>query len=777
MGNSSNLATRVVWAMWLAVGAACGAGAGPGGGGSGGGTAGSLGGGTGAAGAAGGAAGTASGAGGLADVGAGAGGAGTGGAGGAGGASSVATGGTGAALDAADPSGSGGAPADGGGPAGDAGTAGDLMPAEEPSIPDRGATHAAGCPAEEAKPRVLFDIPRAGDTSDDFFRLPFPNDIRMREGHLFLDDFPRPFAFPGFDILDRVVRAIQSEHLGYGPNPVVTFRLTRAAAFEAATGAAAPGAVRFVDLTEGPSFGAAVAHHLGTMAPGIYLCARHLMVLRDSPAPLLPGHTYAVLLTSALVDGDGHSFAADDDFRTMLAHAVPSGLERAAAWQAYAPLRRWLAQDAALAKNTIAAAVFTIDAVDAPAARLRAAVIATDAPVVKDVVRCGPGVVSVCDDSRTKGCSSASAGASFVEYQGRVEIPFFQQGTPPFDSSGGNIAYAADGTPLVARREAVCFSLTVPKGSPGLHGWPLVVYGHGTGGNFRGPVESGLAEQMARGVMDGGAPAPMATLGFDGVLHGPRKGNSTRSTDELVYNVMNPTAARDNGLQAAADLFAFARALPQLASDERPLDLTKIGLYGHSQGGNAAAVAAGYEPTFGAVVLSGTGGGIATSLLEKQKPFAASTWLPLLIGEPVGDPVHPALQMMQLYFDRADPLNHGRHIAAAPMPGSAARHLLHIFGSGDNYAPVDTQLAFAAGAQLPVLHPVLPLAGLRGLTVITAPVRMNFGSGVRRTTALEAQFDPDGYDGHFVSSYNPDAAASILRFLGTYFRDDMPVVE
>jgi hypothetical protein len=133
--------------------------------------------------------------------------------------------------------------------------------------------------------------------------------------------------------------------------------------------------------------------------------------------------------------------------------------------------------------------------------------------------------------------------------------------------------------------------------------------------------------------------------------------------------------------------------------------------------------------------------------------------------------------MMQLYFDRADPLNHGRRIAAAPMPGVAARHVLHVFGSGDNYAPVSTQLAFAAGAELPVLHPVLPLGALAHLAVIDAPVRMNFGVGVRRTTALEAQFDPSGYDGHFVSTQNPAAQLTIRRFLGTYFRDDMPVAE
>lgn len=672
-----------------------------------------------------------------------------------------------------------GGASDGGQLASDLATGEAGEPAPEPVIPDRAAIHSAGCPAEEPMARVFFDIPRAGDASDDFFRLPFPNDIRQRNGRLFLADFPRPFTFPGFDILDRVVRGIESEQLGYGPNPVVTFRLSRPAAFDLGTGAATPGAVRFINLTEAtPQYGTVIAHRLATGTPGIYLCPRNLLVLRESAAPLLPGHTYAVVISTALLDGDGQRFAPDPDFRVMLAASVPAGSERAHAWQAYAPLRRWMKQQAIAASTLAAAAVFTVNQFDRPAARLRAAVRATTAPVLKEIVRCGPGLASPCDDGRTQGCGSASESAAYVEYQGRLEIPTFQQGTPPFESKGGGISYGTDGLPIPARRESVCFSLTVPKGEAGEYGWPLVVYGHGTGGHFRGPVESGLAEQLAQGQIDQGAPVPMATLSFDGVLHGPRKGASTRGTDELVYNVMNPTAARDNSLQAAADLFAFAQALPQLVSPQRRLDLTRVGLYGHSQGGNAAAIAAGYEPDFGAVVLSGTGGGIATSLLEKQKPFPAASLLPLMVGEAVTQAHHPAMAMMQLYFDRADPLNHGRRIAAAPMPGVAARHLLHVFGSGDSYAPVSTQLAFAAGAGLPVLHPVLPLAALGQLSVITAPVRMNFGgTGTTPTTALEAQFDPSGYDGHFVSSHNAGAQIAIRRFLGTYFRDAMPIVE
>jgi hypothetical protein len=247
--------------------------------------------------------------------------------------------------------------------------------------------------------------------------------------------------------------------------------------------------------------------------------------------------------------------------------------------------------------------------------------------------------------------------------------------------------------------------------------------------------------------------------------------------------VFNPAAARDNGLQAAADLFALVRALPALAA-VAPLDAGRLGLYGHSQGGNAAAVAAGYEPAFGVVVLSGTGGGLTRSLLAKTKPISVAALLPALLGETAAvDVSHPVLNLLQMYFDPADPLNHGRRIVAAPMPGAAARHLLHVFGADDHYAPEATQRDFATAAGLPILHPVVAADPDEPAVspVVLAPVQANlaFGAGApaRMVTAVQAQYRPDGYDGHFVGTHNGQARRAIQRMLGSYFRDGMPVVE
>jgi hypothetical protein len=666
------------------------------------------------------------------------------------------------------------------GPGGDAGQS---LPADaaDPSLePDRDLRRAKGCAPDGAVARVLFEIPRAGEVSDDFFRLPFPNDLRRRDGRLDLSELPRRGSDGlGFDLVDRYARALEQENAGAGLNPTVFFRLTRPADLRPGASAHGPGAIFFVDLTAGTtSYGRRLPHQVAAAQAGRYFCGAGLVV---QPAltwqPLVPGHRYAVVLTRALTDTDGTPFLPDLDLRVLLAGRAPPGEERQRAWQVYAPLRAWLAETKVPADTVVGAAVFTTQTIDT-LSELRAAVQKLDAPRVTELTRCGQGQSSSCDDDRVPGCAAASADGAFVEYRGLLRLPVFQTGTPPYEDEGGGLARGPDGRPRPERDEEVCFGLSVPRRDPPAGGWPLVVYGHGTGGSFRSHLESGLAEELAAGAIDEGSAVPLAMLGYDGVLHGSRRGESTRSIEELVYNFANPAAARGNTWQAAADLFALARALPALAGAGLPLAATPLALYGHSQGGTAAALAAAHEPRFGLVVLSGTGGALTLSLLGKTRPVPIAPLFPFLLGDdaPV-DATHPILSLVQTYFDAADPLNHAGRILAGFADGAPVRrHLLHVFGASDQYTPDITQLHLARAAGLPVLHPV-PSAGGDGAPVVEAPVRANLSTGAGRVTAVQAQYLPDGYDGHFVSTRNPAARAAVQRMLGTFFRDDAPVVE
>ena len=647
----------------------------------------------------------------------------------------------------------------------------------------------SGCGDDGAQPaKVLFHVPRAGETSADFYRLPFPNDIRLKNGHVDLSGHPRPGAtvLP-YDVVDRYLRAIEAEATGFSVNPAVYFRFSRNPSLNSL---ARDDAVAFTNITAGsPQYGRlAQPGWYASTAGGRYICPRWMVLRHGFGAPLRAGETYAYLVRRTVTDESGTPMGQDDDFRALLAPSAPSDPDLAAAWRAYAPLRAWIADQKIDASTLAAAAVFTTERVEEPLARMRAVVRSAPAPAIKDLVRCGGAQPSPCDDGLTgddhqRGCGPPST--AYDEYQGTVSIPVFQKGTPPYEqpADGGGVELGADGTPQVQRSEDVCFALTVPRGAPPAAGWPVVVYSHGTGGSYRSAIDLGLAAELALGAGDAGAATPLATFAYDGVLHGPRQGHSTRPVTELVYNLANPQAARDNAVQAAADLFAVARALEAFPAAGVTLDAGRVALYGHSQGGNAAANAVAFEPVYGAAVLSGTGGTLVLGLLHKAQPVNIAALIPLVLGEPTVDEHHPVLNLLQMYLDRADSVNYGRRIFVDPRPGMRPRHVLQIFGTDDTFAPVETQRTFARAAGLDIVGPVLDaqdredIAEDRRPPAIPGPAHGNLrGPDGTPVTAVQAQYRPVGYDGHFVSTENASARRAVHQMLATFARDGVPTV-
>jgi hypothetical protein len=689
------------------------------------------------------------------------------------------------------------------------------------------------CPADDEDAKILFHVPRASDSpvAGDFYRLPFPNDIRIKNGKVSLTGHPKPGPrILPFDIVERYLSAIEAEATGFGANQAVYFRLSRE--FNAAT---FPGdcGINLVDITPGsPTYGLSQGAACGAQVQSsTYVCGPFLWLRPPVGRPLRPGTTYVATLRKALTDITGRVFGPDGDFSAMLDPAhVPADPDLAVAYAAYKPLRDYIAavptfkdDDSFVriaATDLAAAAVFTVEKYEDPLAAIDNAIAGLPAPVVTSLVRCGdPGAVSPCDDQQVgaahvRGClPQDSADPSFDTYQGLVSLPVFQKGTPPYLSptDGGNIEYqriaggnptaaspdggdAVDGgggavEPMMAavlqRTEKVCFALTVPKGTPPATGWPLLVYAHGTGGSYRSILDSGLAPDFAAGTAPAGyastvgaAPIPTAVLGYDGILHGTRAGGSTQSVGALVYNFLNPQAARDNALQAAADLMAIPRALPGFAGLGLPIDEKRVVLYGHSQGGNGASLVAARESRYRTIVMSGTGGMLIYTLLGKTQPVNVPANLPYLLGEiRAVDANHPVLNLMQMYFERSDSVNFGRRLLREPLAEMTPHHILHVFGTKDSYSVVETQRAYATSADLRVVGPAVDNFGL---LQIAGPARDNdlFGGRLPLTVA-QVQYQPDpaaGYDGHFVSTRNPSARAAIQEMVITTFRDGSPTV-
>jgi hypothetical protein len=625
---------------------------------------------------------------------------------------------------------------------------------------------------DEAPFRIYFEVPRPGKPPKDFFRLPFPNDARVNAGVLDLSDFPKPGPTPlGIDLVQLYVDTWTEDFDGFSSIGVTTFRFSGDIDYATSTAEN----VWIVDVTPG-------AGSLGQQYPREWLFSpsatkyscEHRMTVRngvDSPFPA--GHTIAVILTTGIKSTAGEALTVEPEMTALLAEAAPADATLMNAWTKYAPLRAWLKSPGkdVKAPSVAAAAVFTVQDAPGHMQRVAAAVAKAPAPVLKDLTVCAAGVKSPCDDG-TPARACGTPDPAFTEIHGRFSVPIFQEGTAPYatpDEGGGIVEEA--GAPKVQRTEDVCFAMTVPKGAAPAAGWPFAVYHHGTGGSMRSFIGDGVAAKLA------GAKNPSIVFGFDGVEHGARRGASTKKPDDLVFNPLNPRAARDNFLQGAADVLQAFRvaALGDVAlPDDTSLVIgPKVTYFGHSQGSTSGALAVAVSDAAPAAVFSGAGAFLTHSLLDKTSPVNIAAGMVYLIGEPLDD-AHPVLTLFQSFFDRSDPLNYNPLILREPPKGLKAKHVWMSWGAMDTYTPAST---LNANGRSLGLSPVTTSPEGYGGTPIARPVsgNMTASDGTKRTAALFS-YTPAGYDGHFVATKDPAAIADWSAFLESYLATGTPTV-
>jgi hypothetical protein len=636
------------------------------------------------------------------------------------------------------------------------------------------------CAADENPFRVFFEVPRPGVYPYDFFRLPFPNDIRINaDGTLDLTDFPRPGpSFVGFDLVDRYATALSVDFSGFSAVQGVTFRFSRELDFDT-LGPNGQG-VHFVDITSPaePGFGSDRGRNFGyDTGAHPYVCQNSLVVAPSPSDPLRPGGTYAVYLTSAIRSMTGDPPVQDPDLAALLASVAPADPALALAWTRYANFRAYLTANVIAPDQVAAVSVLTVGNTTATMLAMKDAVEAQPVPVLSDLTVCGPGVASPCalpgDSERVCGDSAGT----YWEIHGRMSIPNFQQGSLPYElpADGGQIDFDSGGAPIQAGALNVCFALTIPKSAEPASGWPLLVHAHAAGGSFRSAIENGIAGDVANAAM------PMATLTFEGVGHGERRGASFVPPDGLVFNLFNPPAAVGNHLQGAADVLQALRV-----ADDAPFSLAPVGtigfdpahvyFFGDSQGANFGMPAIAVSDRAPAVVLSGAASYLTEDLLTRTSPTDAKAALQLLLGDDSVGTGNPVIALMQTYFDAIDPVNYAPLVLKRPPAGLASKHVYLPWGLGDTYTP-DPVMRITAGAMgLPLAAPVLE--PVPGIAQIPRPVAANLigGDGVARTGACFQYAPGVDYDGHFVSTSNPDAVVDWTDFLQSHVQTGTPVV-
>jgi hypothetical protein len=597
---------------------------------------------------------------------------------------------------------------------------------------------------------AIFELPAAGgDTaSGEYYALPFPNDLRVRaDGTLDLDTHPRPNQ-----LIDTYLSLFSSHFEGFGTNSGIFVRFS--AAIDPATLPASAEAARADDASVYLVDVDAASPEHGLRRPlrfrfepteGVSIGPNWLSVLPYPGFTLRPRTTYALVVTRRLHGADGAEVARSSDFEALMSDAA-----EARALAVYAPLTAWLDEPGGDERaDVVDAAVFTTQDPTALMGALRAEVHAhVAAPELADVAA-GP----------------AGAGGAFTSFTGTVQMPIFQRGESPYQSEGGDIV-VENGVPQVQRFETVRVALTFPPGAVPAGGWPVVLYAHGTGGDYQSFMHDGTAARFAA--------AGLAVMGADQVLNGTRLPGGGEP-DLLFYNFQNPLAGRDNSRQGAADNFQLTRLVPRVSIPDgnrtHVLDPARAYFMGHSQGGITGPLAFAWEPDLHGAILSGAGGLIYWALLLKTEPLDIPGLLQAFVRDYPLDEFNNVLALVQMFIEPADPINYARLITREPPPGVPLRDVFQSQGLVDHYTPPPCIEALGVALGGSPVGPLLePLDGfvLAGRPLLEAPVSANLGE---RTVVFHQYPAAAGSDGHFVDFDDPEARRQSVGFLATLAAD------
>lgn len=616
-----------------------------------------------------------------------------------------------------------------------------------------------------------------------FFDHPFPSDVRLENGRVRYAGFYNPRQSP---ILAEYIGAIDGVLDGFSPISAGYLRFDGAldpASLPAtpAEGLTAGASVQLVDVDpDSPERGTRKLVSLFFRAEeGVYWRDNTLAFMPAVGHPLRSRTSYALVVTSGVRAAGGGVVAPSETLRQALGlEAAATGAVGAVA-TALAPAVDELSAAGVAASDIVHLSVFTTND---PAEELYRA-----ADVLHEQAE--------APTFDAAAWSLAESLPSYEEYRGMYgPSPNFQAGQIPFTKygDGGGFMLDASGAPQIVDTFDQRFALTVPNGvscpMPEA-GYPIVLYAHGTGGDYRSFVRDGTALALAQRCIAG--------MGVDQIFHGTRPGASSDpgAVELLFFNFQNIEAARHNIRQSGLDEIQRARlftvsaavvpaSVSATGADVR-FDPTRIMFFGHSQGGLNGPLFLAADDAARGGVLSGASSIISITLLEKSSPppsvanLVKSVFLGLN-GEAQAEVnlFHPPIAMAQAIVDVVDPINYAAAAIQSPRPGFAPKSLMmtegvNPDGTGDTYAPVRGIEALALAYGLPLQQPAVwqpPDAAFGGLEPVTIPpegLAGNLADG--QASGVLAQWSPPaGEDGHFVVFDVPqatDQTAGFLRYL------------
>ncbi|GMU60111.1 MAG: hypothetical protein AMXMBFR34_18740 [Myxococcaceae bacterium] len=461
-----------------------------------------------------------------------------------------------------------------------------------------------------------------------------------------------------------------------------------------------------------------------------------------------PHTTYAVLLTDALLDTSGQPLGRSRPFHAALEHLPDAD---AKAQEALSPLRDFLLKERWPRGRVVGATVFrTLD----PSAAL---------------TKLAAWVETLPQPALATPWTKADEYPDFTLYTAAYEVPHLQAGAIP---GKGRIVWNDDGTaPVQQGTQRVRLSISIPKVAAPAGGYPLMLYFHGSGGEYREVMDRGPLPQTATRDMlpeppKGSGPAAwlgrrgVATMGFDFPLHGDRD-SPPDTTGLRLYDLFGDIDSTVDNMQVAAMEAVYLTRLlegmtvPLDGGGTATFDTARVSAMGQSMGSTIGIPVATVAKRIHGFVFSGAGGLLLEVATTATYPVDLRAALETILGFQAGqalDNKHPLLNAFQALWDFIDPTAKARHVAREPHPGQQPQPFFMPHGVVDGYFHPGAQAAVAVslgttlvGEEVDPLEPkALRLDG-RG-TQPSFPLKGNQNGVTAATVHLRVPFEL----GHYV---------------------------
>ncbi len=615
----------------------------------------------------------------------------------------------------------------------------------------------------ERPTKVVFE-----PSATDFWAVPLPSELRRQaDGSFNLERWPgaRPQLVKMW--LETIDARVTS---GWGVNAGAFFTLS--GELDPATLPAEPSktltrdsAVQLVDIDpSSPEYGRRfplVVRFTSSEVP--YRPARMLALNTVQGFARRPNTLYAAILTDGLKDAAGQPLGRSKAFHAALEQLPDAD---AKAKDALAPLRDFLAKEQWARGRVVGGTVFrTIDPSES-------------------LVKLAAWVETLPKPTLAVPWTKKYDYADFVEYVAAYDVPHVQSG--PIPGKGRIVWNEARTAPVQQGTQRVRLSVSIPKvAAPGA-GFPLMLYLHGSGGEYeqamdRGPLPQTATRDQLGEPPKGTGPSAwlgrrgVATMGFDFPLHGDRDTPPDTSGLRLYDLFGDIDSTIDNMQVSAMEVVYLTRLLEGLSvplegGGEARFDLARVSAMGQSMGTTIGIPVATVASRIHGWVFSGAGGLLLEVGTTATYPVELRPALELILGFGAGqtmDNLHPMLNAFQALWDYTDPTAKARHVAREPRPGMAPKPFFMPHGIIDGYFHPGAQSAVAVSLGATVVGPEAESSTVAALrldgreTQAAFPLKGNQNGVTAGVVQLAAPFEL----GHYISFDVAGVSAQVACFV------------